>query len=68
LPSGDLSLDLNLLAINRYLAAGYDFIGLDHFARPNEALAQLDLYRRAEAAPTALLSQPHWQDSVGTSA
>jgi oxygen-independent coproporphyrinogen III oxidase len=40
LPGGDLSLDLNLLAINRFLEAGYEFIGLDHFARPNEALAR----------------------------
>jgi oxygen-independent coproporphyrinogen-3 oxidase len=40
LPSGDLSLDLNLLAINRFLAAGYEFVGLDHFARPDEALAR----------------------------
>jgi oxygen-independent coproporphyrinogen III oxidase len=40
LPQGDLSLDLNLLAINRFLDAGYEFIGLDHFARPGEALAQ----------------------------
>jgi oxygen-independent coproporphyrinogen-3 oxidase len=39
-PSGELSLDLNLLAVNRFLEAGYEFIGLDHFARPGEALAQ----------------------------
>src|SRR5262249_52575602 len=31
---------LNLLAINRFLAAGYEFIGLDHFARPEEGLAR----------------------------
>jgi oxygen-independent coproporphyrinogen-3 oxidase len=40
LPAGDLPLELNLLAINRFLKAGYEFIGLDHFAKPNEALAQ----------------------------
>jgi oxygen-independent coproporphyrinogen-3 oxidase len=40
LPSGDLPLELNLLAINRFLAAGYEHIGLDHFARPTEALAR----------------------------
>jgi len=40
LPAGELSLDLNLLAISRFLEAGYCFIGLDHFARPDEALAQ----------------------------
>lgn len=40
LPAGDLPLELNLLAINRFLDAGYEFIGLDHFARPNEALSR----------------------------
>jgi oxygen-independent coproporphyrinogen III oxidase len=40
LPAGDLPLELNLLAVNRFLDAGYEFIGLDHFAKPQEALAQ----------------------------
>jgi len=40
LPSVDLTLDLNLLAINSLLNAGYQFIGLDHFAKPDEALTQ----------------------------
>lgn len=40
LPAGDLPLELNLLAINRFQEAGYEFIGLDHFARPGEALAE----------------------------
>ncbi len=40
LPGGDLTLDLNLLAINRFLEAGYEFIGLDHFARPDDPLAE----------------------------
>ncbi|MFO0878753.1 MAG: oxygen-independent coproporphyrinogen III oxidase [Gemmataceae bacterium] len=40
LPGGDIPLDLNLLAIQTFLEAGYDFIGLDHFARPDEALFQ----------------------------
>lgn len=40
LPDGDLSLDLNLLAIQRFLQAGYQFLGLDHFAKPTELLAQ----------------------------
>ena len=39
LPAGDLPLDLNLLAIERFQEAGYEFIGLDHFAKPDEALA-----------------------------
>jgi oxygen-independent coproporphyrinogen-3 oxidase len=40
LPTGDLSLELNLMGINRFLDAGYEFIGLDHFAKPGEALSQ----------------------------
>src|SRR5262249_33206047 len=40
LPAGELALELNLLAIERFTAAGYRFIGLDHFARPGEALSQ----------------------------
>ncbi|MFO0969845.1 MAG: oxygen-independent coproporphyrinogen III oxidase [Gemmataceae bacterium] len=40
LPGGDLPLDLNLLAIQRFQEAGYEFIGLDHFARPADPLAQ----------------------------
>lgn len=40
LPAGDLSLDLNLLGIETLSAGGYEFIGLDHFARADEALAQ----------------------------
>ena len=47
LPGTDLSLDLNLLAINQFLAAGYEFIGLDHFARPGEALAKAQQKRFA---------------------
>jgi oxygen-independent coproporphyrinogen-3 oxidase len=40
LPTGDLSLELNLMGINGFLEAGYEFIGLDHFAKPGEALAR----------------------------
>ena len=40
LPTGDEPLDLNLLAINRFLNAGFEFIGLDHFAKPHEPLAR----------------------------
>lgn len=45
LPAGDLPLELNLLAIDRFQAAGYEFIGLDHFAKPEEGLARA---RRAQ--------------------
>lgn len=40
LPAGDLPLELNLLAINTFESAGYEFIGLDHFARPGEGLSR----------------------------
>jgi hypothetical protein len=40
LPSSEKCLELNLLAINRFLQSGYEFIGLDHFARPDEPMAQ----------------------------
>jgi oxygen-independent coproporphyrinogen-3 oxidase len=40
LPGSDECLELNLLAIHTFLQAGYEFIGLDHFARPQESLAQ----------------------------
>jgi len=57
LPQGDLSLDLNLLAINRFLDAGYEFIGLDHFARPGESLARAaregSLHRNFQGMTTA---------------
>ncbi len=40
LPSGEVSLDLNLQAIAFFENAGYEFIGLDHFAKPSEGLAK----------------------------
>ena len=40
LPSRELSLDLNLMAINRFIESGYEFIGLDHFARHGDSLAR----------------------------
>jgi oxygen-independent coproporphyrinogen-3 oxidase len=39
LPDGDLPLDLNLLAIETFQNAGYEFIGLDHFARSTDPLS-----------------------------
>lgn len=39
LPDGESALALNLLAVNRFLGTGYEFVGLDHFAKPTEALA-----------------------------
>ncbi len=40
LPSSDEKLQMFLMGRERFTAAGYEFIGLDHFARPDEALAR----------------------------
>lgn len=40
MPKWETTLALNLLAINRFQDAGYLFIGLDHFAKKSEALAE----------------------------
>jgi oxygen-independent coproporphyrinogen-3 oxidase len=39
LPSAETKLEIMLLAIRRFLEAGYLFIGLDHFAKPDDELA-----------------------------
>jgi len=39
MPESDLCLRLNLSAINRFRDAGFQFIGLDHFARPEDSLS-----------------------------
>ncbi|MBL8385695.1 MAG: oxygen-independent coproporphyrinogen III oxidase [Burkholderiales bacterium] len=40
MPSGETKLALFLLAVRRLLEAGYVYIGLDHFAKPDDELAQ----------------------------
>ncbi|WP_019674541.1 oxygen-independent coproporphyrinogen III oxidase [Arsukibacterium perlucidum] len=40
LPDAPLKLELMQLAINRFVAAGYQFIGMDHFAKADDALAK----------------------------
>ncbi|WP_372628165.1 oxygen-independent coproporphyrinogen III oxidase, partial [Arsukibacterium sp.] len=40
LPDAPLKLELMQQAINRFVGAGYQFIGMDHFARPDDALAK----------------------------
>jgi len=39
LPVAETKLAIMLLAIRRFLDAGYSFIGLDHFAKPDDELA-----------------------------
>ncbi|MDX5407838.1 MAG: oxygen-independent coproporphyrinogen III oxidase [Chromatiaceae bacterium] len=40
LPDAPLKLQLMQLAITRFVSAGYQFIGMDHFAKPTDALAK----------------------------
>ncbi len=40
LPSGESSLALMLQGIEHFSSAGYRFLGLDHFAKPNDPLAR----------------------------
>lgn len=40
LPDAPLKLQLMQLAIDRFVAAGYQFIGMDHFAKADDALAK----------------------------
>lgn len=40
LPKGRTSVELMVFAVNRFTEAGYRFIGLDHFAKPDEDLAK----------------------------
>jgi oxygen-independent coproporphyrinogen-3 oxidase len=40
LPAAPVKLRIMLAAIRRFLEAGYRFIGLDHFARPEDELSQ----------------------------
>ncbi len=39
MPSAELKLEIMLMAINMMLDAGYQYIGMDHFARPDDELA-----------------------------
>lgn len=43
LPGADAKLDLLRLAVERLTAAGYVYIGMDHFALPDDDLAQAQL-------------------------
>jgi len=40
LPDAPLKLELMQIAINRFVEAGYQFIGMDHFAKSHDSLAQ----------------------------
>lgn len=40
LPDSEVKLDMFLIGLERFEEAGYEFVGLDHFAKPVEPLAQ----------------------------
>lgn len=40
LPAGDEKFRIFAMAVNRFCAAGYRYIGLDHFARPDDELCR----------------------------
>jgi oxygen-independent coproporphyrinogen-3 oxidase len=40
LPSGETRLQMLGGAISSFLAGGYDYVGMDHFAKPDDSLAQ----------------------------
>ncbi len=40
MPDSEVKLEMFLMAVRMFEAAGYVFIGLDHFAKPDEALAK----------------------------
>jgi oxygen-independent coproporphyrinogen-3 oxidase len=40
MPSAAMKLDLLKLCIERFTGAGYDYIGMDHFAKPTDELAK----------------------------
>jgi len=40
LPAPEVKLEIMVMAIRRFLAEGYRFIGLDHFARPDDELSR----------------------------
>lgn len=40
LPDADAKLQILLMAIRRFLSEGYRFVGLDHFARPDDELSR----------------------------
>ena len=46
LPSAELKLELYLMAMERFLGAGYEPIGMDHFALPDDELAVAARERR----------------------
>lgn len=56
LPDGSLRLELFLLALEQLTEAGYEYIGLDHFALPDDELAQAqrrgELYRNFQGYST----------------
>jgi oxygen-independent coproporphyrinogen-3 oxidase len=58
LPSAEAKLGILALAIDKLGAAGYDYIGMDHFARPGDALAVAQRARRLHRNFQGYSTQP----------
>lgn len=64
LPNAPLKLELLQLGIRKFTDAGYQFIGMDHFAKPDDALAQAQQQGRLQRNFQGLYHRwarlPHW--------
>jgi coproporphyrinogen III oxidase-like Fe-S oxidoreductase len=58
LPSADAKLGILALAIDKLGAAGYAYIGMDHFARPDDALAVAQRQRKLHRNFQGYSTQP----------
>ena len=46
LPEGEVLMEMFLLAVEMFAAAGYEYVGLDHFALPEDSLCRAQRSRR----------------------
>jgi oxygen-independent coproporphyrinogen-3 oxidase len=68
IPSAELKLQLMTLAIGRLTRAGYLYIGMDHFARPDDALAQAQAQGRLHRSFQGYSTRPGDLLAFGVSA
>jgi len=64
LPAAETKLQILTLAIGRLTRAGYLYIGMDHFARPNDALATAQAQGRLQRDFQGYSAQPE-SDTLG---
>jgi oxygen-independent coproporphyrinogen-3 oxidase len=68
IPSAELKLELLTLAIGRLTGAGYLYIGMDHFARPDDELALAQAHGRLQRSFQGYSSHPGDLLGIGVSA